>query len=217
VNRLAVVTQWFKTFAGGVGQWWAIMSGALSVPFLFLALFNIFSASFLFTVLAYAALLVLVVTQARRISELQKPPPHKLMISPGYRIKSGDPNSLIVDLSLSNVGTPPAELHNIVGEFWTDQRFILRASAEPTVHIHAKAGSTVFARYDISLPMLHDSTSIPIVQWTFRAPSEGESIPIGVRVRSSETPWQGENWKVARDGEHVRITPAAQQRFNEVL
>jgi len=47
------------------------MSGALSIPFLFLSLFNIFSARLLFAVLAYASLLVLVLAQDTRISELQ--------------------------------------------------------------------------------------------------------------------------------------------------
>jgi hypothetical protein len=51
------------------------MSGALSIPFLFLALFNVFSAGFLFAVLAYVSLLALVVAQDRRISELQRPVP----------------------------------------------------------------------------------------------------------------------------------------------
>jgi hypothetical protein len=59
--------------------------------------------------------------------------------------------------------------------------------------------------------MLHDSTSMIIVQWSFRVPNEDEFIPIGVRIRSSETPWQTEIWKVVRDGEKVRITPSGQR------
>jgi hypothetical protein len=50
------------------------MSGALSVPFAFLALFNV-PGRLLFAGLAYAGLWVLIIAQARRISELQKPVP----------------------------------------------------------------------------------------------------------------------------------------------
>jgi len=56
--------------------------------------------------------------------------------------------------------------------------------------------------------MLHDNTAEPITQWTLRVPNQGEFIPIGVRIRSSETPWQTEMWKVVRDGEKVRIIDA---------
>lgn len=51
------------------------MSGALSIPFAFLALFDVFSGRFLFAALAYASLWVLVIAQHKRISELQKPVP----------------------------------------------------------------------------------------------------------------------------------------------
>ncbi len=49
-----------------------------------------------------------------------RPPPmeFKLTILPGYHIRPDDPNSVFVNLSLSNDSTPPAELHNIDGEYW---------------------------------------------------------------------------------------------------
>jgi hypothetical protein len=50
------------------------MSGALSIPFAFLALFDI-PGRLLFAALAYVSLLVLTVAQTRRISELQGPVP----------------------------------------------------------------------------------------------------------------------------------------------
>ena len=152
---------------------------------------------------------------ARRIENklnelVARPPPteFKLTVSPGHRIRPDDPNSVFIHLSLSNESTSPAELHNIEGEFWTDQRFVLSASAQPTYCIHAKTGPAVFAYYDFSRPMLHKTTSVPITEWKFRTPSEGEFIPIGIGVVSSETSWQAENWRAVRDGEHVRITPA---------
>jgi len=144
-----------------------------------------------------------------KLNELAaRPPPteFKLAVLPGYRIRPDDPHSVFINLSLSNVSTPPAELHNIVGEFWTDQHFIRDAATQP--RIHAKAGPAVFAYYDFSVPMLHKNTSIPITEWKFRMPSEGESIPIGIRVVSSETSWHAENWRVIPDGERVRITLA---------
>ena len=101
------------------------------------------------------------------------------------------------------------ELHNIVGEFWTDQRFVRVPPTQPTHHIQAKKGPAVFAYYDLSLPMLHENTSAPVALWKFRAPSEGEFIPIGIRVVSSETPWQASNWRVVREGGKVRITSAS--------
>jgi hypothetical protein len=210
-NRFAAAVRWFKTVACGVNQWWAIMSGAISIPFAFLAAFSTFAPRLLFAVLAYVSLWVLTIAQARRISELQKASPHKLVVSPGHQITSDNPNSIIISLNLWNASTPPAELHNTIGEFWTNQRFILRESIKPRVHIRAKRGSAIFAYYDLSVPMLHDSTSMIIVQWSFRVPNEDEFIPIGVRIRSSETPWQTEIWKVVRDGEKVRITPSGQR------
>ncbi len=63
--------------------------------------------------------------------------------------------------------------------------------------------------------MLHKDTSIQIAEWNFRTPGEGEFIPIGIRVVSSETPWQGINWRVVRDGGRVRIIPAPLTRARE--
>src|SRR5206468_9980082 len=84
-NRFAVVARWLKSFACGVKQWWAIMAGALSIPFALLAFFNV-SERLRFATLAYVSLWVLTISQARRISQLEKPPPHKLMVSPSCRI-----------------------------------------------------------------------------------------------------------------------------------
>jgi len=74
-KRFAVSARWIKEFVRLVGEWWGIMAGALSIPFLLLSLFNVFSGRFLFAALAYVSLLVLVIAQHRRISELQKPVP----------------------------------------------------------------------------------------------------------------------------------------------
>jgi hypothetical protein len=73
MKRFAVVT-WLKSFTNSVGNWWAIMSGGLSIPFAFFALFNI-PGRLLFAGLAYISLLVLTVTQARRLTELQERAP----------------------------------------------------------------------------------------------------------------------------------------------
>ena len=56
------------------------MSGAVSIPFMALALFNVFSAGFLFAALAYVSLWVLVVSLYRRASALTK---FKLAVLPG--------------------------------------------------------------------------------------------------------------------------------------
>src|SRR6266498_4286859 len=149
------------------------MAGALSIPFALLAFFNV-SERLRFATLAYVSLWVLTISQARRISQLEKPPPHKLIVSPLCRMN--DSNSVIVDLSLSNAGTAPAELHNVIGQFWTDQRFILRESTQPKVYHQAKVGAAIFAYYDLSFDMLHDNTTEPITQWTFRVPNQGEFI-----------------------------------------
>jgi hypothetical protein len=183
------------------------MSGALSIPFAFLALFNVFSGRFLFAALAYVSLWVMVIAQYRRIRELTVTR-CKLTVLPGYEVRSDNPNSVVVNLSLLNDSTPPAALHDIVGEFRTDQHFVLVAATQPTKYIQAKTGQAVFAYYDFSLAMLHKSTSIQIAEWKFRTPGEGEFIPIGIRVVSSETPWESTDWRVVHDGERVRIIPA---------
>jgi len=71
MKRVALVMQWLKSCADTVGTWWGIMSGVLSIPFAVLALFN-FPPRLLFAVLAYISLWVLVISQARRISERVK-------------------------------------------------------------------------------------------------------------------------------------------------
>jgi hypothetical protein len=196
---------WIKDLARLIGEWWGIMAGALSVPFLLLSLFNVFSGRVLFAALAFVSLLVLVIAQHRRISALTAAPP-KLTVLPGYHVRSDDPNSVFVNLSLSSNST---ELHNINGEYWTDQRFVLIPATQPTKYIQSKTGPAVFAYYDFSRAMLHKNTSIQIAEWKFRTPSEGEFIPIGIRVVSSETSWQAENWRVVCDGKQVRITTPA--------
>jgi hypothetical protein len=146
-----------------------------------------------------------------KLNELAAGPPpteFKLTVSPGYHVRSDDPNSAFVNLSLYNDSMPPAELNNIVGEFRTDERFILWASTRPARRIRTKAGRAVFVYYNFSLRMLHKSMSTPIVEWKFRTPSEGEFIPIGIDVVSSDTSQQRINWRVVRDGERVRIIPA---------
>jgi hypothetical protein len=180
------------------------MSGALSIPFAFLALLNVFSGRFLFAALACASLCVLVIAQYRRIRELTVAR-FRLTVLPGYHIGSDDPNSVVVNLSLSSDST---ELHNIDGEYWTDQRFVLNTATQPTKCIKSKTGPAIFAYYPFLVAMLHKDTSIQIAEWKFRTPGEGEFIPIGIRVVSSETPWQGIHWRVVRDGERVRIIPA---------
>jgi hypothetical protein len=67
--------QWLKSCIDTVGKWWGIMSGALSIPFALLALFNV-PPRLLFAALAYISLWALVIAQARRISGLQKPVPN---------------------------------------------------------------------------------------------------------------------------------------------
>jgi len=52
-----------RRFADLFKEWWGEMSGALSVPFSFLALFNIASQRLLFGILAYLALWGLVIAQ----------------------------------------------------------------------------------------------------------------------------------------------------------
>src|SRR6516162_11506032 len=111
------------------------MSGAVSIPFMFLALFNVFSAGFLFAALAYVSRWVLVVSLYRRASALTK---FKLAVLPGYRITPDDPNSVLIELELTNWSTPPAELHNITGEFWTDRR-IIRDAARQRLFAYEKA------------------------------------------------------------------------------
>jgi hypothetical protein len=208
-TKFAAMRLWLMEFIRPIGAWWGIMSGAVSIPFMFLALFNVFSARFLFAALACVSLWVLVIAQYRRLSALTQ---FKLTVLPGYHvIGSDDSNSVIVELSLWNNSEPPAELHNIFAEFWTNESFISRALMRPTRRIPTKPGP-VFVYYNFSDSMLHKRTSIQIAQWSFRAPSEGEFIPIGIRVVSSETDWQTETWQVVRDGERVRITPSGQQR-----
>ena len=56
------------------------MSGAVSIPFMALALFNVFSAGFLFAALAYVSRWALVVSLYRRASALTK---FKLAVLPG--------------------------------------------------------------------------------------------------------------------------------------
>ena len=130
-----------------------------------------------------------------------------LVVTPGYHLTADDHTN--VGLDVDNLSEPRAELHNIFAEFWTNESFISRALMRPTRRFHetrrAFSCITIFSdRCCIRC------TSIEIAQWSFRAPSEGEFIPIGIRVVSSETPWQVSNWRVVRDGGKVRMTPAPQ-------
>jgi hypothetical protein len=54
-----------------VREWWRTMAGALSIPFAFLALFDI-PGRLLFGVLAYASLWALVISQNREIAKLKR-------------------------------------------------------------------------------------------------------------------------------------------------
>jgi hypothetical protein len=145
-NGFVVAARWVKEFVRFVRKWWATMAGWLSIPFVFLALFDFFSKRFLFAALAFVALWVQVIAQYRRLAALTR---FKLTVLPGYHIGSDDPNSVIVELSLLNDSTPPAELHNVAGQFWTDERFISRASTRPTMRIPAKKGPAVFVYYTL--------------------------------------------------------------------
>ena len=152
-----------------------------------------------------------------KLNELaRRPPPptdeFRLTVSPGHHVRSDDPNSVVINLSLSSDNT---ELHNIDGEYWTNQRFALVAARQPARYIQSKKGPAIFGYYPFSVAMLHKNTSIQIAEWKFRTPGDGEFIPIGVRVVSSETPWQGIHWRVVRGGERVRIIPAPVTRARE--
>src|SRR6266487_3483460 len=99
-----------------------------------------------------------------KLNELAgRPPPptdeFKLTVSPGYHVRSDDPNSVFVNLSLYNESTPPAELHNIDGEYWTNQRFVLVAARQPARYIQSKKGPAIFGYYPFSVAMLHKNTS----------------------------------------------------------
>jgi len=78
--KFAAMLLWLEEFVRPIGAWWAIMSGAGSIPFMFLALFNVFSAGFLFAALAYVSRWALVVSLYRRASALTK---FKLAVLPG--------------------------------------------------------------------------------------------------------------------------------------
>jgi hypothetical protein len=54
-----------------VREWWRTMAGAVSIPFAFLALFDI-RGRLLFGVLAYASLWALVISQNRQIAKLKR-------------------------------------------------------------------------------------------------------------------------------------------------
>src|SRR6266480_1044849 len=72
-NRFAKIVRCFKASFHLVEEWWGIMAGGFSIPFMLLALFNAFSQRLLFVVLAYASLWALVVSQNRQIAKLKSP------------------------------------------------------------------------------------------------------------------------------------------------
>ena len=99
--------QWIKEFVRPIGESWAIMSGALSIPFAFLALFNAFSGRFLFAALAYVSLWVLVIAQHRRISELQISPSVTLRVESDLIDDTHDPHWIRGEIT--NTGNRGAE------------------------------------------------------------------------------------------------------------
>ena len=70
-NRFVVIARRVWEFVRPIGEWWGIMSGALSIPVMLLALFNVGSQRLLFAVLAYASLLAVVIVQNWQISKLK--------------------------------------------------------------------------------------------------------------------------------------------------
>jgi hypothetical protein len=61
--RLKQIADWIK-------EWFGYMSGALSIPFAFLAALNVGSQRLLFGILAYCGLWILVLAQHKKISDL---------------------------------------------------------------------------------------------------------------------------------------------------
>jgi hypothetical protein len=45
--KFAAMLLWLKEFVRPIGAWWAIMSGAVSIPFMFLAIFNVSRQDFI--------------------------------------------------------------------------------------------------------------------------------------------------------------------------
>ena len=72
MNGFAKIVQWFKDVAPLVRGWLGWMADWISIPFMLLALFNVFSQRLLFAALAYAALWALVYSQSRQIAKLKK-------------------------------------------------------------------------------------------------------------------------------------------------
>jgi hypothetical protein len=69
------IPDWLKVTASSVGGWWSLMSGALSIPFAFIALFSNGKPQIaFFAILAYCALWVMVFRMAMKIHKLESPP-----------------------------------------------------------------------------------------------------------------------------------------------
>jgi hypothetical protein len=84
VNASAKTVRWFEQLFNLVREWWGKMAGWISIPFMLASFFNVFSQRLLFALLAYASLWSVVIAQARRLSELQKPKP-----SPNVTLRVG--------------------------------------------------------------------------------------------------------------------------------
>jgi hypothetical protein len=89
------------------------------------------------------------------------PTEFKLTVLPGYEFRSGDHSFVFVNLSLWNNSTPPAELHNIDGEYRTDQRFVLATATRPTNYIPGQKKPDNFRVLPFFTRDASQNTSIP--------------------------------------------------------
>jgi hypothetical protein len=131
---------------------------------------------------------------------------YKFSIQPSHDLTAnGDLTSdgyFRASLMIVNETEPPDELHNLTGEFWTDSRFIYKASLTPTREIL----SGVY--YQFSIPMLHKKSGIVLAQWHFRPPRKDEKIPLAYRAVASEVDWKSESWLIVNDNNKYKIIPA---------
>src|ERR1700746_665694 len=72
---------WLWRQANSIFRWWGLMSGGLSIPFTFLAIFGGLSQRKLFLILAYLSLLVLIVSLTMRVTNLLDKQKSKLRVT----------------------------------------------------------------------------------------------------------------------------------------